>query len=200
MVYKLLLSINLIFGAFTVTAQTAEDYFHRGAQYYIWNDKQKATNEIFSGLRLFPTDPQLNGLAALIKKEEEQQKQQQPNQQTEQAKQDQKNQPEQQQQQAQQKGQQNQSQQQNPDQQKQQQQQDQQQQPAAQKQQEQQKQPAGSSPEQPKNQSGDTNQEEYAAGQMTPDQARQLLDAQKGDEKMLPVKPEGERRKRLRDW
>src|SRR6266404_8705858 len=58
-------------------AQTAEDFFHRGAQYYIWNQKQKATNEIFTGLRLFPADPQLNHLAELLKKEEEQKKQQQ---------------------------------------------------------------------------------------------------------------------------
>ena len=52
-------------------------------------------------------------------------------------------------------------------------------------------------------QPGETNQQQYAAGQMTPDEARQLLDAQKGDEKMLPPNREpkpSERSKPLRDW
>lgn len=43
----------------------------------------------------------------------------------------------------------------------------------------------------------------YAAGEMTPQQARQLLDAQKGDEMMLPVKPEGKappHRGPIMDW
>ena len=40
-------------------------------------------------------------------------------------------------------------------------------------------------------------------GTMTPEQARQLLDAQKGEEKMLPIKPEGkpvDRSKPFKDW
>ncbi len=42
----------------------------------------------------------------------------------------------------------------------------------------------------------------YATGQMTPQQAQQLLDAQKGEEKMLPVRPGKpvERTRPLRDW
>jgi Ca-activated chloride channel family protein len=46
-------------------------------------------------------------------------------------------------------------------------------------------------------------QQTYAAGQMTPQQAKQLLDAQKGQEMMLPIKPQGKPRdpsKPLRDW
>jgi hypothetical protein len=38
---------------------------------------------------------------------------------------------------------------------------------------------------------------------MTPEQAQQLLDAQKGDEKMLQLKPEQkpvDRSKPIRDW
>lgn len=67
--------------------------------------------------------------------------------------------------------------------------------------------------EQPKQQqaqksSGDKKNEsqsnqKYAAGEMTPQQARQLLDAQKGDEMMLPVKPEGKappHRGPIMDW
>jgi Ca-activated chloride channel homolog len=43
----------------------------------------------------------------------------------------------------------------------------------------------------------------YAAGQMTPEQAQQLLDAQKGDENLLPIKPTGkpvDRSRPIRDW
>jgi hypothetical protein len=210
-VYKVLLSINLCFIPVALRAQPptpalpqrAQDYFHRGAQYYIWNQKQKATNEIFSGLQLFPTDPQLNGLAQLLKKEEQEQKQQQQqqqqDQQDQQSKQDQN---QQQQQQAEQKQDQKQdaSQQNQPNQQNN---QDQQQQQAAKQEQDQQKQQGSQEASQSKEESGETNQQQYAAGEMTPEQARQLLDAQKGDEKMLSPKPEGkpnDRRKPLRDW
>jgi len=43
----------------------------------------------------------------------------------------------------------------------------------------------------------------YAVGQMTPEQAQQLLDTQKNEEKLLPVKPTRkpvDRSKPLRDW
>ena len=58
---------------------------------------------------------------------------------------------------------------------------------------------------QPKDKSDEKSQEQqaYALGQMTPQQAQQLLDAQKGQEMMLPVKPEGkpqDRGKPLKDW
>ena len=42
-----------------------------------------------------------------------------------------------------------------------------------------------------------------AAGQMTPEQARQLLDAQKEDEHVLPIKPEKkptEHNRAFKDW
>ena len=44
---------------------------------------------------------------------------------------------------------------------------------------------------------------QYAPGQMPPEQAKQLLDAQKGDEMLLPVKPEEKASatgKPLKDW
>jgi len=83
--------------------------------------------------------------------------------------------------------------------------QDQQQQQAAQQAEDQEKkqQPSEQSASEQKEQSGETNEQAYAAGQMTPEQARQLLDAQKGDEKMLSLKPEGkptDRSKPIRDW
>jgi Ca-activated chloride channel family protein len=60
------------------------------------------------------------------------------------------------------------------------------------------------SPGEPKDKEQQPQQQEqtYAPGQMTPQQAKQLLDAQKGDEKMLPVRPvkPSDPSRRLRDW
>jgi Ca-activated chloride channel family protein len=86
--------------------------------------------------------------------------------------------------------------------------QQQQQQQAAKKSQEQkdQAQQAQQSPEQPKDK-GDKKEQEaataQAAGQMTPQQAQQLLDTQKGEEQMLPVQPTGkpaDRSRAIKDW
>jgi len=201
-VYKrLLLSISLLVAPVCFAADKAGDYFHRGAQFYIWGKKQEAKNEVVTGLKLFPDDVQLNGLAGLLKKEEEEQQQQQQNQQQQDQQKDQSKQDQNQQQQ--------QSQQDQPKndsaQQKQQQKQEQQQQkpkpsPDEQKKQQQAAQQADKSKDdsEPKER-----EEAYAAGKMTPEQARQLLDSQKGEEMMLPVKPEGkptDRRRPVRDW
>ena len=43
----------------------------------------------------------------------------------------------------------------------------------------------------------------FPGGQMTPEQAKQLLDAQKGEEQLLPLKPEGkpeEHARAFKDW
>jgi len=56
---------------------------------------------------------------------------------------------------------------------------------------------------QPKEQSDQKDADAVAAGEMTPDQARQLLDAQKEDEHLLPIKPEKkstERSRPFKDW
>jgi Ca-activated chloride channel family protein len=74
---------------------------------------------------------------------------------------------------------------------------------AEQKKKEQEKQQAEQSSGKPEDKDKQEGQQTYAAGQMTPQQAQQLLDAQKGQEMMLPVKPEGKPRdpsKPLRDW
>jgi Ca-activated chloride channel family protein len=84
----------------------------------------------------------------------------------------------------------------------------QQQQEAAKQSQEQkdQAQQAQQSPEQPKDKGDEKEQEAaaaQAAGQMTQQQARQLLDTQKGDEQMLPVQPSGkpaDRSRPIKDW
>jgi Ca-activated chloride channel family protein len=176
--------------------QSAEDYFHRGAQLYIANKKSDSKQTVEAGLRVYPQDPLLNGMAGLLKKEEEQQQQQgQDEQQKDQKKEDQ-------------------SSQQKQEKQEQQSAQDQQQQ-QQQGQKDSQPQPQQGQPEQQpgEQQSGSENQPTEqsdqnataAPGQMTPQQARQLLDTQKQDEKALPVSPannkEGAPRNRpVKDW
>jgi Ca-activated chloride channel homolog len=62
---------------------------------------------------------------------------------------------------------------------------------------------AKASEDQQKDQEQEAEAAAMAAGQMTPQQARQLLDAQKNDEMMLPAKPPQkplDRNKPLRDW
>jgi Ca-activated chloride channel family protein len=71
---------------------------------------------------------------------------------------------------------------------------------AEQKKKEEQAQQSSGKPDDKEKQEG---QQTFAVGQMTPQQAQQLLDAQKGQEMILPVKPEGKPRdpnKPLRDW
>lgn len=80
---------------------------------------------------------------------------------------------------------------------------DKQKQSAEQKKKEQEKQQAQQSSGNPQDKDKEEGQPTYAAGQMTPQQAKQLLDAQKGQEMMLPIKPQGKPRdasKPLRDW
>src|SRR5258706_7842394 len=81
MVYRIALSISLLAFPFGLRAQTADDYFHGGAQSYIQAEKEKAKQEVFTGLQKFPTDPKLNGMAGLLKKQEEEKQQQQQQQQ-----------------------------------------------------------------------------------------------------------------------
>lgn len=69
---------NLSLALFAVqhaAADTAMDYLHRGAQKYIFGEKEKAKTEITTGLQKFPTDEPLQQMLALFR--EQQQKQQQ---------------------------------------------------------------------------------------------------------------------------
>lgn len=61
----------------SVTAQTAEDYFHGGAQNFIHADIQQAMSEVQAGLNQYPDNPKLNALMQMLKEEQERQKQQQ---------------------------------------------------------------------------------------------------------------------------
>jgi len=200
----LLISLSLVLFAWqNASAQLApaDDFFNGGAQLYISNNIPAALEKVETGLKMYPDDEKLKKLEQLLKQQQKQNQQQQnqKNQQQNQdkSKQDQKQQPSKDDQK---KDQQNQSQQQK-DQQKQ---EDQKQQDAAKK-----------KDEQPKNQEQqkaaadkkDNAQKEPAQpakpGEMTPEEAKQLLDAQKGNEQMLPMKPDGKPRdssKPLKDW
>lgn len=95
---KKLIILNLLLLPCWLPAQTAEDYFHAGAQRYVFGKKEEAKTAVLTGLQKFPTDSQLRQLLAFFR-EEEQKKQQQQNKSDEQ-KQQEKDQQQQQQQQA----------------------------------------------------------------------------------------------------
>src|ERR1044072_7921052 len=141
---RLLISISL-FALVTqkICAQSADDFFHAGAQAYLTNNTTTAKEQVEKGLKLYPDDIKLKKLDELLKQQQQQQQQQnqkqnQSQQNQSQSKQDQ------------------------------------------QKQQEQKKNPNKSKQDpEPK--------EDQKPGEMSPDEAKKLLDAQKGDEKLLPA-------------
>jgi Ca-activated chloride channel family protein len=55
----------------TGRAQSADDYYHNGAQFYIFGENAKAKEEVETGQRRYPNDPKLNELAALLKQPEQ---------------------------------------------------------------------------------------------------------------------------------
>lgn len=179
----------------------ADDFFNGGAQFYISNNVPAALQRVEDGLKFYPDDVKLKKLEQLLKQQQQQQQQQQnqqqQNQQQQQQKQDQqKNQQQQNQQSPQQKSQ---------DQQKQ---DEQKQNQAEQKKEEQQKlqEQQKSAAEKKEGDKKDEQEKEgqpVKAGQMTPDEAKRLLDAQKGDEQLLRLKPQEKPRNTLRpvkDW
>ena len=181
---QLLISISVLaLGMLKVCAQSADDFFHTGAQAYLTNNTSIAREQVDKGLKLYPNDIKLKKLDELLKQQQQQQQQQQKNQQ--QQNQSQQNQSQSKQDQQKQQDQKKQDEQKKQDQQKQdQQKQDQQQNQKPEKQDD--KQP-------PK--------EQPTPGEMSPDEAKKLLDAQKGDEKLLPANQnkQGDRR-HLKDW
>ena len=173
----------------------AEDFFNGGAQLYISNNIPAALERAEMGLKTYPDDEKLKKLEELLKQQQQQQNQQQQNQQNQQ----QHSQKDQQSKSDQQKNQQ-QNQQQNQKQDSQQQKQDQQQQ-SDQKKAEAQSKDAGdkskdAKPDQPQDQP-------VQVGRMTPEEAKRVLDAQKGSEQLLQLKPDTKPRDRrlpLKDW
>ena len=190
-----LLPLLLVFAAQKVCAQLApaDDFFNSGAQFYISNNIPQAKDVVEMGLKLYPGDEKLNKLEALLKQQQQKQSQQQKNQQSQQQKSDgQQKQPQP-----------NQQQQNSQDQQKQ---DGQKQNQSGPKKDEQQKQP-----EQQKASAGKKDDQEnqnaqgqpVAAGQMTPEEAKRLLDAQKDNEQILQLKPQGKPPDQVRtgkDW
>jgi Ca-activated chloride channel family protein len=180
-----LLTLLFVFATQRAGAQLApsDDFFNSGAQLYISNNIPAALESTEAGLKQYPNDEKLKKLEALLKQQQQSQQNQQQNQQNQ--SQQQKSNGRQNQQQQKQQSSANNSQ----DQQKQN--QSDQQQASAQKKdgdkQDQQK--AEGQPVQP--------------GQMTPEEAKRLLDAQKGDEQVLQWKPQGkpeDQNRPVKDW
>src|ERR1017187_7681747 len=173
----------LLFAWQAACAQSADDFFNSGAQFYISNNIAQARESAANGLKLYPGDTKLKKLDELLKQQSQQSQQQKAN--------GQQGQP----QQNQQPSQPNSPEQQKPDEQNQ----------SGQKQGEQQKQQQQKTSAEKQN--GQENQNEpgqpVAAGQMTPKEAKQLLDAQKGNEQVLQLKPPGKAKDQnqpIKDW
>ena len=177
------LSLLLLAGQ-AVGAQPADEFFHSGAQSYLSNNVAKAREEVDNGLKLYPDDLKLKKLDELLKqqsqsqsKNDQQKQDQEKKDQQQPAKQDQKDQQKQGEKQSQ-----------------------------EQKDKQKPEQPAKSSDGKKDKQDGQEQSEPsqpMQAHAMTPQEAKQLLDAQKGDEQVLQFRPQGEpknRERTLKDW
>lgn len=201
---RLLISLSLgLFAWQTALAQLApaDDFFNSGAQFYISNNIPAALERVKLGLQNYPDNEKLKKLEQLLKQQQKQQQQQQ-----------QKQKQQQQQQKSQQnksKNQQNQQQNQqsspkNSEQQKQQKEQQQQAEKKKEEQKKQQQQPSAAD----KKKADEKKQQEKPGkplkpGQMTPEEAKRLLNSQKGDEQVLQLKPKGKPNpsgKPIKDW
>src|SRR5947208_12998767 len=87
---QLLLSISLlVFATQKVCAQSADDFFHTGAQAYLTNNSASAREQVDKGLKLYPNDGKLKKLDELLKQQQQQQNQQQQQQKNQQQQQNQ---------------------------------------------------------------------------------------------------------------
>jgi outer membrane biosynthesis protein TonB len=173
-------------------AQPADEFFHGGAQRYLTNDVPGALEVVTNGLQRFPDDAKLKKLYELLN----QQQQQQQNQKDQK---DQKDQKQEQKQDQNQKDQPTQDQQKKTDEQKKQSAQDKKDQSKT----DQQPKSGDKSKDKPDEQKEPGEPQQVAAHAMTPQEAKQLLDAQKDDEQVLQFQPQGEPKKRerlLKDW
>lgn len=167
---RILISVSLVLLAVLAAhAQSAEDFFNSGAQFYISNNIPAALEKTEKGLKLYPDNVQLKKLEELLKRQQQSrqnQRQQKQNQSQRQQKSS---------------GRKNQ------------QQQKQQNQAQAQKQSEPHKkqQEARSSASQAGKKQEEKNGQKKAeaANKMTPQEARRLLDSQKNNEQFLRLKP-----------
>jgi len=163
MALRLLFNLSLLLLALTAArAQTADDFFHDGAMFYLSNNIPKAKEVVATGLASFPDDIKLKKLEGLLNQQQQQQQEQQKKEQ-EQDEQKQK------------------------------------QEPPKQEQSQKDQKPQESKGEEKK----PDERQETAAHQMTPQEAKQLLDAQKGEEQVLQFRPQAQpknREKKLKDW
>jgi Ca-activated chloride channel family protein len=205
MTLRILISLSVLLLAWqNVSAQLAPavDFFNSGAQFYISNNIPSALEKVEGGLKIYPDDVKLKKLEELLKQQQQSQSSQsQQNQQNQsQQQQSQNNQQSQQQNSSSQQNQQ--SSQKNSQEQQKQESKDQagQKKDEQEKQQEQQKASAEKKDGQEKqNEQG----QPVSAGQMTPEEAKRLLDAQKGNEQVLQLKPQGKpenQNRPIKDW
>ena len=195
-----LLLLPLFFIAQKVCAQLApaDDFFNGGAQLYISNNVPAALDRVETGLKTYPNDEKLKKLEQLLKQQQQSQQQQNQQKQSQQQKQDQqkKSDGQKNQQQNQQKD----SQQQKPDQEK----QNQADQKKDEQQKQQEQQQASSQKKDGEKQSKqDAEGQPVKPGEMTPEEAKRLLDAQKGDEQFLQMKPQAKPEnpnRPVKDW
>ncbi|HLX96681.1 MAG TPA: hypothetical protein VKU37_13125 [Verrucomicrobiae bacterium] len=192
----LLLSVSVLWlSGPAARAQSADDYFNGGAQAYISNNIPQALKSVETGLKQYPDDVKLKKLYELLKQQSQQSSQNNQSQQN-QKQQSQSNQSQPQKSNSRQNQQsspqnsppQNQNQP-NPSDQK------------GAEPQPPQKSDEKQSSEKPENQ--DTPSQPVTAGQMTPEDAKRLLDAQKGDEQFLQLKPQGkpqDNQQPVKDW
>ena len=178
----------------------ADDFFHDGARAYLTNNIGGALQRVTNGLALYPRDEKLKKLEELLKQQQEQQQEQQ-------QKQDQKN--DSKQDQSKNQDQKSDRQKKSPDQQqsdkdKQQEQQKKDSQEQQDQKKDQQKQAKKSDEQKKQDKAADPQQgEATASGEMTPQEAKQLLNAQKSDELMMPVarkEKAANSQKTLKDW
>ena len=194
---RILLSLSLLgLAGRPAAAQLApaDDFFNSGAQSYISNNIPAALQHVEDGLKTYPNDEKLKKLEQLLKQQQQQQQQEQQQKQDQQKQQKQ----DQQKQQKQQSSSQNSEEQQKQDDEKQK--QDEEKKEDGQKQPDQQAAAAqkkdGEKPDKP------DEAQAVNAGEMTPDEAKQLLDAQKGNEQLLQMKPPEKRdpSRPIKDW
>jgi Ca-activated chloride channel family protein len=190
---------------------SADDFFHTGAQFYLSNNIPSALEQVAAGLKVHPDDEKLKKLEELLKQKQQQQQQDQKNQnQQNQSQQQQKDQQSQQQKDDQKnQQQQNQNQQSSQKDSQDQQKQDEQKKSAAdQKKGEQEKKQDQQKSSADKKDGGKSDKQDVAGqpvapGQMTPEEAKRLLDAQKGDEQVLKLLPKGkpeDQKRPVKDW
>lgn len=183
LIYMLRVAVALLALGFSGSARaqllTADEFFHGGAQRFLTNNIPGALEVVTNGLQRFPADEKLQKLYELLNQQQQQNQQNQNQEQQKNQQQDE----------------------QSEDQPKDQDKKTETDQPKPPEDHKQQQQSKSDAAEQPEEKAGQN--QPAAVNQMTPEEAKQLLDAQKGEEQVLIFQPKSEpkdRRKQLKDW